>query len=92
MTSNTIRVLTTRGVDFVDIPDPWDRSTVGRHWNAVRDFLENGDDRSLRSLEAELLRSADGVLVGDVELSFNLDFIEQEAFRGEARFEELYES
>lgn len=90
--NDEMRVLTTRGVAFVDLPDPWDRSTVGRHWNAVRDFLEHGDDRSLRALEAELLRSADGVVVGDVELSFDLDLIEREAFRGEARFEDLYEA
>lgn len=92
MSNHLLRVMTSRGVQHVSGLDPWERSTVASHWNAVRDFLENGDDHSLRSLEAELLRSADGVVVGDVELSFNLDLIEREAFRGETRFEELYES
>jgi len=92
MNYETIRVFTTEGVDFVDGLDPWERSTVARHWNAVRDFLEDGDPHSLRSLEAELLRSADGVVVGDVELVFDLDAIEREAFRGDVHFESIYES
>lgn len=92
MSDTTIRVLTTRGVAFVDVSDPWERSAVGRHWNAVREFLEYGDDRTLRALEVELLQSPNGVLVGDVELSFDLDLIEREAFRGEVHFESIYES
>ena len=92
MSNYLIRVLTPSGVQFVDVPDPWERSTVARHWNAVRDFLENGDPRTLRQLEAELLRTGDGVLVGDVELGFDLDVIEREAFRGDVQFESIYES
>lgn len=92
MSSNTMRVLTARGVQFVEIDDPWERSTVARHWNAVRDFLENGDPSTLRRLEANLITSPYGVLVGDVELGFDLDANEREAFRGDVQFESIYES
>lgn len=92
MSDSSIRAITTGGVDFIRVPDPLDRSTVARHWNAVREFLEHGEDRTLRALEAELLQTPSGVMVGDVELSFDLDLIEREAFRGEVRFESIYES
>lgn len=92
MPYNLIRVFGTRGVTHADGLDPWERSTVARHWNAVREFLERGEDRTLRALEAELLQTPNGVMVGDVELGFDLDLIEREAFRGEVRFESIYES
>jgi hypothetical protein len=92
MSGYTVRVFTADGVQFVDGLDPWERSAVARHWNAVRDFLENGDTRTLRRLEAELITSPNGVLVGDAELGFDLDLIEREAFRGDVQFESIYES
>lgn len=92
MNMNAIRVFGTRGIGFVDGLDPWERSTVARHWNAIREFLEDGDARTLRALEAELLRSTDGVMVGDVELTFDLDLIERKGFEGETGFESIYES
>lgn len=87
-----IRVATTRGIEFIDLADPRERSTVGRHWNAMSHFLGGGDPRPLRRLEAELLQTANGVLVGDVELTFDLDAIERWAFRGDGGFESIYES
>lgn len=92
MSNNLMRVMTNNGVQHVSDLDPWDRSTVASHWNAVRDFLENGDPSTLRRLESELLTTPNGVLVGDVELGFDLDVIEREAFRGDVQFESIYES
>lgn len=92
MSDPLIRVFTTSGVEFVHIPDPWERSTVARHWNAIREFLEYGDVRTVHALEAELLRSPSGVMVGDVELTFDLDLIERKGFEGETGFESIYES
>jgi hypothetical protein len=84
MNGNIIRVFTTDGVEHIGGLGPWDRSTVARHWNAVHDFLRSGDPGTLRRL--------DGVLVGDVELTFDLDQIERDAFRGDTGFESIYES
>jgi hypothetical protein len=92
MNGNIIRVFTTDGVEHIGGLGPWDRSTVARHWNAVHDFLRSGDPGTLRRLEAELLQTANGVLVGDVELTFDLDQIERDAFRGDTGFESIYES
>ncbi len=46
-----IRVLTTTGLQF--LPDLTEReaSEVGRHWNALRRYLDFGDDAELAEFE-----------------------------------------
>jgi len=88
----TMRVLTANGVQFVEDLDPAERSLVASHWNAVREFLERGDTGSLSRLEIELATRAKGGLGNDVDLCFDLDVIEREAFRGDVQFESIYES
>ncbi len=78
-----MRVLTTAGLQF--LPDLTDReaSAVGRHWNALRRYLDYGDDSALTEFEqAE---------VGGYQLETDLDAIEGHAIRGDVRFESIYD-
>jgi hypothetical protein len=83
MTSPSIRVLTTLGVQF--IPDlPADQaSLVGRHWNAVRAYLDFGDEGPLDQI--------DRTPVAGFELETDLDSIEWHAVRGDVSFESIYD-
>jgi len=78
-----MRVLTIGGVEFVDVRDPVERSTVGGYWNAVRHYLSTGDDSRLWGFEGES--------IGGRRLETDLDAIEEWARRGELDFEEIYE-
>lgn len=78
-----LRVLTTTGLQF--LPGLTDRQAraVGRHWNALRRYLDFGDDTALAEFEqAE---------VGGYQLETDLDAIEGHAIRGDVRFESIYD-
>ena len=77
-----IRVLTTQGPGAVVGLSPAEASAVGRHWNAVRRYLETGDDDDLASFE--------GVVVGGRELETRRNAVEYYAVRGEVTFESIY--
>ncbi len=83
MTTSSIRVLTKRGVLFLDDVAPEEASVIGRHWNAVRAYLDFGDDGPLEQF--------DGVTVDGVELETDLDTIEWHAVRGDVSFESIYD-
>ncbi len=78
-----IRVLTTAGLQF--LPDLTEReaSAVGRHWNALRRYLDHGDDFQLAEFEQ--------VEVGGYQLETDVSAIEWHAVRGDVRFESIYD-
>ncbi len=77
-----LRVLTTAGLQF--LPDLTDREAteVGRHWNALRRYLDFGDDAELAEFEQ--------IEVGGYELETDVAAIEWHAVRGDVRFESIY--
>lgn len=79
----TIRVLTPGGVQFVSGLSATQTSLVAQHWNAVRRYLETGDDEDLADL--------DGLAVGGHPLETRPDGIEAQAIRGEVDFESIYD-
>jgi len=78
-----IRVLTRQGIQFLPNLTDQEASQVGRHWNAVRRYLEYGDETGLDHL--------DGVTVGGFTLETDPYAIEWHAVRGEVRFESIYD-
>lgn len=79
----TIRVFTIDGVQFVAGLSAIQTSLVARHWNAIRRYLETGDDVDLADL--------DGVAVGGHRLETRPPVVESHAVRGEVEFESIYE-
>ena len=77
-----MRVLTTDGLRF--LPDLSDReaSAVGRHFNAIRRYLETGAVVELMELE--------GTEVAGNVLETSLTQIEHHAIRGNVEFESIY--
>ena len=78
-----VRVITTSGLQVLPYLNDGEPSTVGRHWNAVRRYLEYGDETGLDHL--------DGVTVGGFTLETDPYAIEWHAMRGEVRFESIYD-
>jgi hypothetical protein len=78
-----IRVLTTGGITFLTGLTATEATTVGRHWNAVRIYLEYGDDRKLTQFIN--VRVAGHLLETDPLV------IEWRAIRGDVRFESIYD-
>lgn len=77
-----LRVLTTNGVEILDVPSPEERTLVANHWNAVRAWLDYGRDT---------LHRFDGMSVVGRPLETDPMVIEAWAIAGEIRFETLYE-
>jgi hypothetical protein len=78
-----IRVLATGGIIFLTGLTTAEATTVGRHWNAVRSYLEYGDDRKL--VQFINVRVAGHLLEADPLV------IEWHALRGDVRFESIYD-
>jgi hypothetical protein len=78
-----IRVLTAGGVRFLTGLTAAEATTVGLHWNAVRSYLEYGDDRKLVQFI--------NVRVGGHALETDPLVIEWHALRGDVRFESIYD-
>lgn len=88
-----IRVLTTSGLRFRYGLSEQDRSVVAQHWNAVRRYLEYGDDVQLSPFDRYLLNGNDHDSGESerLELETDLESIEYHAVRGEVRFESIYD-
>lgn len=84
----SITVLTPNGPEVVIISDPGTRSTIARHLNAVRRYLELGDPRRLEELGEVVVVTDDG---REIELVTDLAVIDYLARGGEVWFE-LYRS
>ncbi len=78
-----IRVLTTQGLQFLHNLPARDASLVGRHWNAVRAYLDFCDEGPLDQLEAST--------VAGFDLETDLCAIEWHAIRGDVSFESIYD-
>lgn len=79
----SIRVLTPEGVEFVSGLSATQTSLVAQHWNAIRRYLETGDDNDLADLE--------GLAVGGHPLETQPQAVETHAIRGEIDFESIYD-
>ena len=77
----TMRVLTTEGLMHLVVPDPFERSLVGTHWNAIDAYL-SGDPSALRELHADVLDAPDPLVAGK-QLSFDERQIAWYASRGQ---------
>lgn len=92
MKNQPIRLFSTAGVIAAEGLNPAERSVVAGHWNAVRRFLEYGDESALVDVErAAAPAPGEPVRVGGHVLEFDLDAIERVAFAGDVRFESIYE-
>ncbi len=77
-----IRVLTIHGLQYPSSLSDGEASAVGRHWNAVRRYLETGVVVELMELE--------GTEVAGMRLETRLAEIEHHAIRGDVEFESIY--
>jgi hypothetical protein len=77
-------LLTDQGPIWVEPADRRARSTLARHLNAVRRYLEYGDDRRLREFEGQTVETRDGQRL---PLLTDLDTIDRLAEGGEIHFE-----
>jgi hypothetical protein len=78
-----IRVLTTSGIRFLTGLTAAEATTVGRHWNAVRIYLEYGDDTKLAPF-------INAHVAGHL-LETDPAVIDWHAIRGDVRFETIYD-
>lgn len=83
MMSKDIRVITTHGIVTMIGLDEDERSTVGRHWNAVKRYVQTGDDTALDPFVA--------IRVGGRELETRTHALDFHANVGELSFESIYE-
>jgi hypothetical protein len=87
-----LRGLTVDGLRFISRLSRPDASSVGRHWNAVRHYLETGDDSALAEFDAVQVSGVDehGQPV-TVQLETDPDAVELQALRGDLSFESIYD-
>ncbi len=78
-----IRVLTTGGLVHLRGLHDAEATEVGRHWNAVRRYLETGDDAALAEFQHVFIRGR--------ELAASRRVVEWFAVRGEVAFESIYD-
>jgi hypothetical protein len=76
-------VLGPQGTMSVSVVGSEDATVVAEHWNAVKRYLNTGDDSQLRRFQ--------GVSIAEVELETDLDEIDRLASLGVLEFEHIYE-
>jgi len=79
---SAMRVLTTDGLQYPAGLSDREASAVGRHWNAIRRYLETGAVVELMGIE--------GTEVAGMVLETRLTQIERHAIRGDVEFESIY--
>ena len=79
-----MRILTSSGIEDVELHSDQARSTVGSYWNAVRRYLWTGETDDLDRFSRTLIR--------DRRLLTDPDLIDRLARIGELDFEDIYES
>lgn len=92
----TLRVLTSTGVQFLAGLSQQDKSLVARHWNAVRRYLEYGETDQLDALDGRTVGGQEfahlpGIPFGGVALNCDPASIEWHAMLGEVSFESIYD-
>jgi hypothetical protein len=87
MPSNRMLIVAHRGRFVeVDVKTTDARSLIGKHHNAIRRYLETGDDEPLRQFRTKRLR-----LGGQIyELETDLETIEDIAHAGDLGYEDIY--
>ncbi len=80
----TMRVVSTSGVREVQHLSKAERSLVGKHWNAVKEYLNGLDDNG------DGLAAFEGRTVNGVELETRTNALDWWATRGDLGFESLY--
>jgi hypothetical protein len=89
---DAIRMLSTSGVVFLAAVTNTDAGIIGRHWNAVRRYLETGDSDDLEPFEqVRVTGRDDSGQARRVVLETDLDEIDRYAIRGDIRFESIYD-
>jgi len=78
-----MRILTTLGVEDVELDTFQARSTVGSYWNAVQRFLSTGETDELERFEGTRIRGW--------RLLTDPDEIERQARIGELDVDDIYE-
>ena len=78
-----MRAITRQGLVLLPGLSDSDASLVGRHDNAVRRYLDTGDDSDLQEF--------DDVTVAGHELETSLDALDFYALINDIRFEDIYE-
>jgi len=78
-----MRAVTRQGLVLLPGLSDHDASLVGRHDNAVKHYLDTGDDGGLEEFE--------GVSVAGYELETSLDALDFYALVNDIRFEDIYE-
>jgi hypothetical protein len=86
--ARTVRFITPRGVIPLDVRDSRSATRVAEHWNAVRRFIETGDERPLRRFRGKSVTS------NKLAYPFvtDLETLKRLANVGELRFDTLYEA
>jgi hypothetical protein len=79
-----MRILTSAGIEDVELRTDEARSVVGSYWNAVRRYLWTGETEDLDRFARTLIR--------DRRLLTDPDRIDRLARIGELDFEDIYES
>jgi hypothetical protein len=88
--SAKLRVLvlpTIEGLIEIVVSDPRVASVIGRYWNAVRLFLETGDDSTIRRFRGKYVTDAAGQATA---LLTDLDELERLGSLGVLSFESIY--
>lgn len=83
MATKQIRMLTDAGV--IELPveiGSSEASDIGKHWNAVKQFLHSGD--------VSLLTPFDGKRIGDHQFAIDPAWIETWGAAGELDYEDIY--
>jgi len=84
MDGPVMRLITTEGVKAEPVADEHERSLVGRHANAVGQFLATGN--------VDPLSLFDGVAIAGHPLLTDPDELERWAAHGELEFEDIYDA
>jgi hypothetical protein len=82
-----MRLLDEQGVYPVEPADAHEAAKLARYWNAVREYLNTGDDHELRRFRDQRLRTRQNTVLPFLT---DLDILDRLAGAGEVNFEELY--
>jgi hypothetical protein len=80
-------ILTRDGPAEITVSDPKSKTELGRHWNAVRLFLDTGDDTEVRRFDGHTIADTKG---RRVPLLTDLDELERLGAAGTLSFESIY--
>jgi len=89
-TDDLLRVLSLpgkRGIREIALDDSREASLVGRYWDAVRLYLQTGDDSALRRFRGKFVQDAEG---RRIDLLTDVDQLDRLGSAGVLSFESIY--